>query len=777
MKFGIGQSVPRTEDPRFLTGRGRYVDDIPMPGVLHGHVFRSPHAHARLLSLDTEAAEAADGVVLVMTAADLAAAGVQPVGSHVMPMAFGGPPPAHWPVRDPLPAIGGKVRHVGDPVAFVVANSRAAAEVAADLIEAEFEELPAVVDVAETTAPGAPKVWDEAENNLCFSIPRGDKAGADAAFTKAAHTVSMRLVNNRVNSNSMEPRVSMARVDPADGRLTYWTSSQNPHGQRAPLAQTFGIPESSIRVVSPDVGGGFGMKNNVFSEDVLVIAAARQLGRPVKWTGNRTDGMVGDTHGRDMVADAELALAADGKILGLRVTGDYAMGAYLGGSAIVPLAIGSMMYVGSYNVPAVYVDARAWFTNTTFTGPYRGAGRPEACFVIERLLDVAAREMQIDPADIRRRNFLGADQMPYQSPLGPVYDTGEFEAVLDKTLDLSDWNGFERRQKKSESDGKLRGRGLAYFIETSAIFNDRMELRFDASGNVMIIAGTHNHGQGHETTYRQMVSQWLSIDAEKIRFVQGDTDQVAYGRGTYASRSMSIGGSALLDASNKVIERAKQVASAMFEASADDIEFADGTFSVAGTDVSAGWTEVLQAAFMPMGPTAMMGPGLEAVGSFTPSGFNFPNGCHVVEVEIDRETGAVSLDRYTSVDDSGVIINPLLYAGQIHGGLAMGIGQALMEDMTYDAESGQLLTGSFMDYAMPRADDMPLLDGMILGHHDVPCATNPLGAKGGGESGTVGALPAVVNAIVDALSPFGVKDIRMPATAQRVWQAMQDGAG
>ncbi len=773
MKFGIGQSVPRTEDPRFLTGRGRYVDDIAMPGLLHGHVLRSPHAHARLIRLDTSAADAAEGVTLVLTGADLAAAGVKPVGSHAMPMAFGGPPPAHWPMRHTLPTLGDKVRHVGDPVAFVVAESRAQAEIAADLIEAEFEELPAVVDVADAVAPDSPKVWDDADSNLCFAIERGDRAAADTAFADAAHTVSLRLVNNRVNSNSMEPRVSMARVDPTDGRLTFWTSTQNPHGQREPLAQIFGIPETDIRVISPDVGGGFGMKNNTFPEDVLVIAAARQLGRPVKWTGSRSDGMVGDTHGRDMVADAELALDPDGMIVGLKVLGDYSLGAHLGASAVVPLAIGSMMYVGSYNVPAVHINARAWFTHTTFTGPYRGAGRPEAIYVIERLLDVAAREMGIDAAEIRRRNFIGADQMPYQSPLGPVYDTGEFETVLDQTLDLSDWSGFDSRRAESEADGKLRGRGLAYFIETSAVFNDRMELRFDAGGNVTILAGTHSHGQGHETTYRQMVSQWLGIDAEKIGFRQGDTDQVGYGRGTYASRSMSIGGSALLDASTKLIDRAKQVAGAMFEAASDDIEFDDGAFTVAGTDKSAGWTEILQAAFIPMGPTAMMGPGLEAVGSFTPPGFNYPNGAHVVEVEIDRDTGEVKLDRYVAVDDSGVIINPLLYAGQIHGGLAMGIGQALMEDMTYDPESGQLLAGSFMDYAMPRADDMPDLDALSLGHHDVACATNPLGAKGGGESGTVGALPAVVNAIVDALAPFGVKDIRMPATPARIWQAMQ----
>ena len=771
MKFGIGQSVPRTEDPRFLTGRGRYVDDLKLPGAVHGHVLLSPHAHARVAGIDTSAAEAAEGVLLVLTGADLEAAGVQRVGSSTMPMAFGGPPPAHWPARSALATD--YVRHVGDPVAFVVAESRAQAEVASDLIEIDYEPLDAAPHVAEARRPDAPKVWQEADSNLCFGIERGDKAAAEAAFADAAHTVKMELVNNRVSANSMEVRATAAAVDPADGRITVWTSTQNPHGQRAPYAMIFGIPEPRWRVISPDVGGGFGMKNNVFPEDVAVIEAARRLGRPVKWAGSRIDGMMNDTHGRDMIADAELALDADGKILGLRVKADHAMGAYIGGSAIVPLAIGSMMYVGTYNVPAVHIDARAWFTHATFTGPYRGAGRPEAIYVIERLLDVAAREMGIDPAELRRRNFIGADQMPYQSPLGPVYDTGEFETVLDQALDISDWAGFDARRAASEADGKLRGRGLAFFIETSAVFNDRMELRFDATGNVTILAGTHNHGQGHETAYRQMVSQWLGIDAEKIAFAQGDTDQVGYGRGTYASRSMSIGGSALLDASNKIVERARQVAGAMFEAASEDIEFDDGVFTVAGTDKSAGWTEILQAAFMPMGPTAMMGPGLEAVGSFTPPGFNFPNGCHVVEVEVDKDTGDVRLDRYTAVDDSGVIINPLLYAGQIHGGLAMGIGQALMEDMTYDRETGQLIAGSFMDYAMPRADDMPPVDGMILGHHDVACATNPLGAKGGGESGTVGALPAVINAIVDALSDHGVRDIPMPATAARIWAAMQ----
>jgi aerobic carbon-monoxide dehydrogenase large subunit len=766
MKFGIGQSVARVEDRKFLEGRGQYVDDIPLPNQVWSFVLRSPHASARILGIETGAAKKAAGVLLVLTGTDLEASGVKPAACGVSPMAFGGAPPLHWP-KQPALAVGA-VRHVGEPVAFVVAETRLQAENAAELIAVDYEEGPSVVATECALEAGAPKVWSEARDNLCFVIKRGDEALVARAFEAAAHKVSLDLIINRVAPSSIEPRASAAAVEAGTGRITLYSSSQNPHGLRSGLAAVLGLPELQLRVISPDIGGGFGAKNNVFPEDVLVAHAARLLRRPVRWTSTRAEAMLADQHGRDMICRAELALDKDGKFLALRADSIYALGAYLASSAPVPAAIGSMMYIGTYVIPAVYVHAQGVFTNTASTGPYRGAGRPEAIYVIERLIDTAARECQFDPVELRRKNFVTSAQMPFQSPLGPVYDSGEFEAVMEKCLAAADWNGFAARKTDSERRGKRRGRGLAYFIETSAIFNDRMELRFDPGGTLTLLAGTHNHGQGHETTYRQMLSEWLGIEPSRILMIQGDTDAVSFGRGTYASRSMSIGGSALLDASNKIIELAKKIAGSLLEAASEDIELADGHFTVAGTDKRIGWTQVVQASYIPMGPFAANGPGLMAAGTFAPKGFNFPNGCHVVEVEVDTETGEVRIDRYCAVDDSGVIINPLLYAGQIHGGIGQGLGQALLEDHLYDRDGGQLLTGSFMDYAMPRASDMPQFE---LDHYDVRCKTNPLGVKGGGESGTVGALPAIVNATVDALAALGVRDIRMPLTPQRVWRA------
>ncbi len=769
MKFGIGQPVARVEDRRFLTGRGRYVDDIRLPGEAWGFVLRSPHAAARIRAIDTAAARRAAGVLLVLTGADLKAAKLGAMACGVHPAAFGAQPPRHWPQQPALAQD--RVRHVGEPVAFVVAETRAEAEDAAEFVAVEYEELKPVVLTAEACADGAPRVWPEARDNVCFAIERGDRAATDAAFAAAAHVVTLDLANNRVAPNTIEPRASSAIVDPADGRVTLYTSSQNPHGLRTGLAHdVFGLPETQFRIVSPDVGGGFGMKNNVFPEDVLVVHAARVLGRPVRWTATRSEAMLSDHHGRDMVCRAELALDAGGRFLALRADAVYALGAYISSAGPVPSLIGTMMYVGAYHIPAVHVAARVVFTNTAYTGPYRGAGRPEAIHIIERLIDTAARQCGFDALDLRRRNFVPPGRMPYQSPLGPGYDSGEFAAVMDKCVELADWRGFAARRLQSAARGRRRGRGLAYFIETSAVFNDRMELRFDPSGTLTAVCGTHSHGQGHETVYRQMISTWLGVDSDRILLVQGDTDKVAFGRGTYASRSVTIGGSALLDASNKLIAQGKSIAGLLFEAAGEDIAFGDGRFTIAGTDKSAGWNEIVQAAYIPMGPMAAFGPGLMAAGVFAPKSFNFPNGCHAVEVEIDADTGEVTIDRYCAVDDSGTIINPLLYAGQIHGGIAQGVGQALLEDVVYDRDSGQLLTGSLMDYGMPRADHLP---SFALGHHDVPCRTNPLGTKGGGESGTVGALPAVVNAVVDALAELGVRDLAMPLTPQRVWNAIR----
>ncbi len=769
MKFGIGQPAPRREDRRFLTGRGRYVDDLNLPGALHGAVVRSPHARAEILSVDIEAAQAMPGVKAVWTVADLDAAGVGDVPCHTSPVAMGAPPPKFWPARPALAR--GEVRYVGEPVAFVVAESRALAEDAADLVLVEYEELPSAATIALAEAPDAPKVWRDAEDNVCFAFERGDAAAAAAAFAAAATVVSLPVYNNRVSANSMEPRATAATVDPADGRLTVYTGSQNPHGLRPVLAaDVFGVPETAIRVVSPDVGGGFGMKNNAFQEDILVCHAARTFGRPVRWTATRSEGLLNDTHGRDVLADAELALDGDGMFTGLRIRARYGMGAYLSSAAPAAALLGCLLYTGVYHIPAAHLSVTAWFTNSAMVGPYRGAGRPEAIHVIERLVDLAARRTGIDPVELRRRNMLTPDRLPYTAPFGPTYDTGNFEALMDEALVAADWEGFPERAAASARSGRRRGRGLAYFIETCGVFNDRMEIRFDEGAGVTVLAGTHNHGQGHETVFVQLVADWLGVDPAQIRFQQGDTDKVGFGRGTYAARSMTVGGNALRDAADKAIERGRLLASTLFEAAPDDIVFEAGEFSVAGTDRKAGWREICQAAFMRGGPTAAHGPGIEAVGHFAPTTPNFPNGCHIVEVELDPETGRVAVDRYTSVDDSGVVLNPLLYAGQIHGGIAQGWGQAMLEQALYDGASGQLLTGSFMDYGMPRAADLP---AFALDHRHIPCATNPLGIKGAGESGTVGALPAIVNAIVDALADSGTTDIAMPATPDRVWAALR----
>jgi carbon-monoxide dehydrogenase large subunit len=771
-KFGVGQPVPRSEDPRFLTGRGRYVDDIAPPHAAQGYVLRSPHAHARLRRVATEAAKSVPGVLAVLTGADVAADALGGIPVVVTPVAWGGPP-GHQPLHPVLARD--RVRHVGDPVAFIVAETLDAARDAAELVEVDYEVLPAVVATADAAKPGAPLVWDEAAHNIAYAMERGDKVATDAAFARAAHVTRLSLVNNRLSANALEPRASLGEYEAWSGRFTLHTSSQGPHKLRPLLARAvFRKPDRDFRIVCPDVGGGFGMKGGVYPEDVLVLWAARRLGRPVKWTGERGESLMSDTHGRDAVSEAELALDKDGKFLGLRVRTDHALGAYLSFSSAVPAALGSLAYVNVYDIPAVHVALRGVFTHTTWTGPYRGAGKPESVYVIERLIDLAARETGQDPAALRRRNFIARERLPLKTPLNLVYDSGDFAAVMEKALHLADWQGFAERRADSEKRGKRRGIGLAYFIEIAAPFNDRMEIRFDDGGAVTVLAGTHSHGQGHETVYAQMVSDWLGIPFDSIRVLQGDTDLVGYGRGTYGSRSMAIGGAALKAASDLIIEKARAMASHLLEAAPVDLSFAEGKFTVTGTDRAISLVDIAKRAHAPVGWPAQFGIGLEAVGGFTPTAPNFPNGCHISELEVDPETGKVAILRHTAVDDSGVIINPLLFEGQIHGGIAMGIGQALIENVAYDEASGQLLSASFLDYGMPRADDLPNFD---LEEHASPCKTNPLGIKGAGESGTVGAPPAVINAIVDALWPLGVSDLPMPATSARVWQAIRAAGG
>ena len=769
MKFGVGQPVPRTEDPRFLKGQGQYVDDITFPGQVHGYVLRSPHAHADVTRIDTTAAREGPGVLLVLTGDDIPGEGVIGIPHFIPPMAFGAPPPKFSPVHPVL--VNTRVRHVGDPVAFIVAETLDQAKDAAERIVVDYDILPAIASTANATAPGVPQVWEEAGSNTWFTIQRGDQAGTDAVFAKAAHVTRLPLINNRLICNAIEPRAAIANYLAATDHWTVWTESQAPHAQRTHYAKVFGKPESHFRVISPDVGGGFGMKNGVYCEEVMVIIAARRLQRPVRWTADRSESLVSDAHARDAVSDAELALDGEGKFLAMRVKTNHAVGAYLGEAATVPVGLGSTMYVGSYDLPICHIQVNAVFTNTTLISPYRGAGRPEAGYVIERLVDAAAVEMGIDPVELRRRNYIKQAAMPYETAIGSIYDSGEFERVTDLATELTDVAGFAARRAESEARGKLRGLGITFFIEIGAPFNDRMQLYFDPTGGVTVAAGTHSHGQGHQTIYAQMVSEWLGVDFESVRLVQGDSDAVAVGRGTYGARSATIGGSALKDAADQIINKAKKMSAHLMEAAEADIEFADGTFTVAGTDKSVGIVQVAQASFMPMGWPAEFGIGLEATGTFTPTNGNFPNGCHICEVEIDRDTGHVALVRYGAVDDSGVILNPLLFEGQIHGGLAQGIGQALCECAVYDPDSGQLMSGSFMDYCMPRAHDLP---SFPLDDIEVPCTSNPLGVKGAGETGTVGAVPAVVHAILDALRPLGVDNIQMPATPQAVWQAMRD---
>jgi aerobic carbon-monoxide dehydrogenase large subunit len=771
MKFGIGQPVPRLEDPRFITGRGRYVDDIDLPRQAYGVVVLSPHAHARIAGIDTAKAKAAPGVLAVLTGADAMA---DKLGSLVpiMPEDMGGPKGYRTP-RAILASD--KVRAVGDRVAFVVAETLGQARDAAELVEVEYQPLPAVTTVEDAVKPGAPAIWDENPGNVAVALMMGDKDAADAAFAKAKHVVSVKLANNRVIPSSIEPRVALGQHHPEDDSYTLYTTSQNPHGHRAHLAgDVLKIPQIKLRVISPDVGGGFGMKGAIYPEDALVLWASHRCGgRPVKWTSTRSEAFLSDSHGRSQVVSGELAFDESGKILGLRVNALHDMGSHVFDASMVVPLFALKLAPGVYRVPAVLAAGKAVLTNTPPLQPYRGAGRPEATYLIEQLLDRAAGVVGIDPIEIRRRNFVPPTAMPHKLHSGIAFDSGDFMHVMDECLKLADWNGFSKRAAESKKNGKLRGRGIGYFIEEAAIFNERMVIRFDPGGAVSIIAGTHSHGQGHQTVYAQMVHEWLGVPFESISFIQGDTNEVAVGRGTYGSRSMHVGGNALKKAADAIIEKAKPMAAMMLEASAGDIEFKDGSFRIVGTDRSIPLTAVAQSLHRPMFLPPQFEVGLEASGTFAAEPSNFPNGCHVCEVEIDPETGSVTLARYAAVDDVGKIMNHLLCEGQIHGGVAQGVGQALMESVVFDGD-GQLVTGSFQDYAMPRAEDFPELVSELT---EVPATTNPLGVKGAGEAGATGAPPAVIGAILDALRPLGIDHIDMPATQHRIWQAIHNRVG
>jgi aerobic carbon-monoxide dehydrogenase large subunit len=665
------------------------------------------------------------------------------------------------------------LRYVGERVAVVIAATEAIARDAAELVAVDYEMLPAAVTVEAAVRPSAPLVHDGVPNNTSFTMRLGNGDAADAAFARAHHVTRLSLYNNRLTAVTMEPRGCIADYDQGTRRYTLYSSTQNVHGVRQTLANhILHVPESRIRVVARDVGGGFGMKGNVYPEEAILVWAARRIGRPVKWIPTRSEALLGDYAGRDQNVAAELALDAGGKFLALRWTGSHNIGAYIEGAGAIPIIFSLKLASTVYDIPAVSVTSSLVFTNTAPTVPYRGAGRPEAVYIMERLVDQAAREMRIDPGELRKRNLIRSDAYPYQTRTGWTYDTGNYAAAMAKCQALADWDGFAVRHANSKAAGKLRGRGITYYVDNTGVFNERMEVRFDPSGELTILAGTLSHGQGHETTYAQMVGDWLGVAEDKIHLAQADTDEVAIGRGTYASRSMMIGGGALLAAADEVIERGKRFAAHFMEADAADISFADGAFTISGTDRSMPIGQVAQMSFIPVGLPSALGVGLQGAGAFNSDLPSFPNGCHICELEIDPETGAVELERYTVVDDCGTVINPLLAKGQIQDGVAQGAGQALLEDVVYDHNSGQLLTGTLMDYGIPRADTVPAI---AIDFSPVPSTTNPLGAKGVGEGGTVASTPTVMNAILDALAPLGIRDVPMPATPERVWRAIRQG--
>jgi carbon-monoxide dehydrogenase large subunit len=766
-KFGIGQAVRRVEDQRFLLGLGRYVDDITLPGLCHGVTVLSPHAHARIKRIDVSKAKAAPGVLCVLTGADAVSEKLGSFTAHLMPEDFGAPK-GHRTFQPVL--VADKVRFVGDRIAFVVAETVAQARDAAEMIEIDYEPLAAVVELEDAAKEGATKVWEDCpQGNVGFRLMFGNKDATDAAFAAAKHVVKLRVENNRLSPVTMEPRVAIGDYSAADDQYTLYATSQNPHGARMEMSHVLHVPENQIRVISPDVGGGFGLKA-VFPDDALVLWAARRIRRPVKWIATRSESMLTDHAGREMVYYGELALDAHGKILALRARCLFQLGAYFVGAALAAGAFSIRFIPEAYDIQTLHIMSQGLFTNTSQSGPYRGAGRPEAAYFMERLIEHAATTIGIEPAEIRRRNLIPPGKLPYATPTLWNYDSGEFQRLMDKCIELSDWKGFAARKKASAENGKLRGRAVSFYIEFGGIFNDRMDLRFNPDGTLTVLGGTHSHGQGHATVFAQLVHERVGVPFEAIRYVQGDTAQVPIGRGTYGARSAIVGGNALMAAADAIIEKGKPLAAALMEADAADIEFKDGSFRVVGTDKAIAITDVAKAAYAPAGPlTDKFGVGLESTGSYSANPPSHPNGSHVCELEVDPETGEVVVDRYFVVDDLGRVLNPLIVRGQIHGGVIQGIGQALIEHQVYDRQSGQLLSGSFMDYGMPRADNMPNVQSEL---EEVPCKTNPLGVKGIGESGTIGAPPTVINALIDALKPLGVDRIDMPATPARVWDSI-----
>jgi aerobic carbon-monoxide dehydrogenase large subunit len=778
---GIGVAVRRKEDRRFLTGRGNYTDDINRPGQLHAYILRSPHAHARIVRIDTAAAAGMPGVTAIFTGADMARDNVGGVPCGWAVKNKDGSPMAE-PPHPPL--VTDRVRHVGDNVAVVIAETRSQVRDAAERIEVDYEVLPAIADTAKAADKGAPQVWDQAPGNVCFDWHLGDKAAVDAAFAKAHHTTRIDLVNNRLIPNAMEPRAAIGEYERATGDYTLTTTSQNPHVIRLLMgAFVLHLPEHKLRVVAPDVGGGFGSKIYHYAEEAIVTWAAGKLGRPVKWTADRSESFMTDAHGRDHVTRAELAMDQNGKFLALKVSTVANMGAYLSTFApCIPTYLHATLLAGVYTTPAIYAEVKAVFTNTVPVDAYRGAGRPEASYLLERLVDKAAREMKIDRVELRRRNFIPRDGFPYQTPVALQYDSGDYQSTLDLALKKAGYADFEARRAEAKKRGRLRGIGISTYIEACGIAPSAVvgslgaraglyevaTVRVHPTGSVTVLTGTHSHGQGHETTFAQIVAETLGVSLANVDVVHGDTARIPFGMGTYGSRSLAVGGSALVKALDKVTKKAKRIAAHLLEAAEADIEFKDGTFTVAGTDRSIPFGQVALTAYVPHNyPITELEPGLDETAFYDPLNFTYPGGCHICEVEIDPETGVTEVVKFTAVDDVGRVINPMIVEGQVHGGIAQGIGQALLESCVYDAESGQILTGSYNDYAMPRADDLP---SFAVETHNTMCTHNPLGAKGVGEVGAIGSPPAVINAVLDALAPLGIGHIDMPATPQKVWR-------
>ena len=774
---GIGARVERKEDFRFLTGQGRYTDDINRPGQVYAYFVRSPHAHAKIKSIDTAEAGNSPGVIGIFTGADMAADNVGSLPCGWVVTDRNGDPhkaPPHFPLaRD-------KARYVGDHVAVVIARSYAEAREAAELVQVDYEELPAAVDLNAALGSGAPLLHDEAPGNLCYDWVLGDESEADAAFAKAHHVTKLDLVNNRLIPNAMEPRAAIGEYDGGTDSYTLYSTSQNPHLLKLILcAFVLGLSENKLRVIAPDVGGGFGSKIFCYAEETVCTWAAKKVKAPVKWTADRSESFTSDAHGRDHITHAQLAMDENGKFLGMKVETTANMGAYLSSFATsIPTYLYATLLAGQYTTPVIYVNVKSVFTNTAPVDAYRGAGRPEATYVVERLVEVAAREMKLDPAEIRRRNFIQPDQFPYQTPVALQYDIGDYGQSMDKALEMIDYDGFPARKAASQAKGKLRGIGFSAYIEACGIAPSAVvgslgagvglwesaQVRFNATGTVSIFTGSHSHGQGHETTFSQLVAETLGVPIENVEIVHGDTGSIPMGMGTYGSRSLAVGGSAIARACDKIIEKSKKIAAHLMEASVDDVEFDNGTFRVAGTDKEKSIAEIAFTAYVPHNYPEDLEPGLDETAFYDPLNFTYPAGVHICEVEIDPATGVTEIVDWVAVDDFGKVINPMVVEGQVHGGIAQGVGQALLEGCVYDTESGQLLTGSYMDYCMPRADDLP---SFRVGMTETACTHNPLGVKGCGEAGAIAAPAATINAVTDAL---GILSMDMPATPEKVWR-------